>query len=270
MNWKGKIVGSLIGLLFTSNILGLLLGLFIGHLYDIGHFNRYRTATSAKKHSSQSNVQRIFFDSSFAIMGYLAKSDGRVTETEISIAKQIMGRMSLNQAMRQEAIRLFTVGKQPEFDLHAVIANLKRACWLHPSLLKTFLEFQIQMAYAGGEITPGKKGALKAVFTQMGIPGFRFEQFENQYRTEQNYRRHGRSTYSNPKQHLNEAYQVLGIPASTNDADVKKAYRRLMNKHHPDKLVAKGIPPEMVKLATEKTQQIKSAYEQIKQSRGFS
>ena len=64
-----------------------------------------------------------------------------------------------------------------------------------------------------------------------------------------------------------EAYEMLGVSKNASDADVKKAYRRLMNQHHPDKLVAKGLPEEMIKLANEKTQQIKEAYERIKKSR---
>ena len=62
-------------------------------------------------------------------------------------------------------------------------------------------------------------------------------------------------------------YQVLGVSKNASDAEVKKAYRRLMNQHHPDKLVSRGMPEEMVKLATEKTQEIKAAYETIKKSR---
>ena len=68
---------------------------------------------------------------------------------------------------------------------------------------------------------------------------------------------------------LKDAYLVLGVSSPASDADVKKAYRRMMNQHHPDKLVAKGLPEEMMKLATEKTQEIKKAYELIKQKRGM-
>ena len=56
--------------------------------------------------------------------------------------------------------------------------------------------------------------------------------------------------------------------ASVSDAELKKTYRRLMSQHHPDKLVAKGLPDEMVQDATEKTQQIKAAYEMIRKTRG--
>jgi len=62
---------------------------------------------------------------------------------------------------------------------------------------------------------------------------------------------------------LKEAYAVLGITNAASKAEVKKAYRRQMNEHHPDKLVSKGMPEEMVKMATEKTQEIKAAYELI-------
>ena len=53
------------------------------------------------------------------------------------------------------------------------------------------------------------------------------------------------------------------------DADVKTAYRRLMNRHHPDKLVSKGLPESMIDLAEKRTQQIGAAYERIKDERGF-
>ena len=69
------------------------------------------------------------------------------------------------------------------------------------------------------------------------------------------------------QQSLEDAYQVLGVDSSASDAAVKTAYRRLMNRHHPDKLVAKGLPEEMMKLATDKTSEIQGAWEQIREYR---
>ena len=69
-----------------------------------------------------------------------------------------------------------------------------------------------------------------------------------------------------PAQALKEAYEILGIESSASTAELKKAYRRLMSQHHPDKLVAKGLPEEMMKMAKEKTQEIQGAYEVIKKS----
>ena len=72
------------------------------------------------------------------------------------------------------------------------------------------------------------------------------------------------------QQSLEDAYQVLGVESSASDAEVKTAYRRLMNRHHPDKLVAKGLPEEMMKLATDKTREIQSAWEEIRECRKIS
>ena len=68
---------------------------------------------------------------------------------------------------------------------------------------------------------------------------------------------------------LDDAYSVLNISKNAGDAEVKKAYRRLISQHHPDKLVAKGLPEEMMKIATQRTHEIRQAYERIKEHRGF-
>ena len=68
---------------------------------------------------------------------------------------------------------------------------------------------------------------------------------------------------------LRDAFGVLGVEKSDDKATVKRAYRRLMSQHHPDKLVSKGLPEEMIKLATDKTQHIQKAYEKVKESRGW-
>ena len=62
---------------------------------------------------------------------------------------------------------------------------------------------------------------------------------------------------------------ILGADKSLTDKELKRAYRRLLAQHHPDKLVGKGLPEEMKKIANEKTQEIISAYELIKKHRGM-
>ena len=87
---------------------------------------------------------------------------------------------------------------------------------------------------------------------------------QQNYQQYQNYQGTRRQQVS-----LQDAYLLLGISASVSNAEVKRAYRKLMSQHHPDKLIAKGLPEEMLKLATEKTQNIKAAYESICAARGM-
>lgn len=263
MGWNGKIVGVIIGLML-GHPLWVVLGLIIGHLYDIGFFNKLLVKSIAK---GGVKIQRVFFDCTFSVMGYLAKADGRVTESEIRIAEKIMQQMNLSPEMRLEAIRLFNQGKQADFNMSAAIQSLKSACWQFPNLLRTFLEIQIQIANADGQISAGKRQALRAICEELGVQGFVFDQFEQQAYAEQSYQRYYHQQRQDPVQHLADAYQILNISKEASDAEVKKAYRRLMSQHHPDKLMAQGLPPEMIKLANERTQKIKSAYETIKKHR---
>ncbi len=261
MRWNGKIIGAIIGLL-TGHPIGVLIGLAIGHLWDIGFFSRLIQKNFAP---DTGRVQRVFFDTTFSIMGFLAKADGRVSVSEIRAAEAIMQQMELSAEMRLEAIRLFNQGKQTDFDWVTAMANLKTACWQNPNLLRTFLEIQIQIAGAEGQISSGKLSALQKICAELGIHGVIFDQFTGHGRHQQQYQQAYRPSSAQP---LAEAYQVLNVEPSASDMDIKKAYRRLLSQNHPDKLMSQGLPPEMIKLANERTQKIKTAYETIKKSRG--
>ena len=261
-NWTGKLVGGLIGLIIFPP-LGLLIGVFLGHIYD-KHF--------AKQGFGQNifRTQQVFFDSTFLIMGQLAKADGRVSENEIAAAKRIMGFMGLTQTRKKLAIKLFNKGKQPGFKIDPQLQLLKTTCAHRPSLLRIFLDIQLQVAYADGVIAPAKRRVLEHICQQLGVTG-NFSQFEDQFRTEQNYYHHSKTHFSSTTSSgLGPAYTILSIPESATQAEVKKAYRKKMSEHHPDKLMAKGLPEDMIKMATEKTQQIKKAYDQICQAKGWS
>ena len=73
----------------------------------------------------------------------------------------------------------------------------------------------------------------------------------------------GSNSFAQSGQQLANAYKVLGVTEQDSASDIKKAYRKLMSQHHPDKLVAKGLPPEMMEMAKQKAQDIQAAYELI-------
>jgi len=242
--------------------LGLVIGLIIGHCFDMGYFRAFSGFSHSR--SRHRNVQKIFFDTTFMVMGHIAKADGRVSENEIAHARQVMQQMGLTEDLKHEAIELFNKGKQADFQVNSAISQLRQACWRHPSLLKMFLEIQLRMSYADGtQMTQQKEAVLENIFSQLGIGGFRFNDFQQRFHHEQRYQGHQNRTQSSSQQSLSEAYQILGVSQQANKQEIKKAYRKLMSENHPDKLIAQGLPQEMIKVATEKTQRIKLAYEQI-------
>ncbi|MDT4881854.1 DnaJ-like protein DjlA [compost metagenome] len=66
-----------------------------------------------------------------------------------------------------------------------------------------------------------------------------------------------------------QALRVLGVTAASEPAEIKRAYRRLLNQHHPDKLAGSGANASRIAAATEKTREIQAAYAVVRQRRGF-
>ncbi len=267
MRINGKIIGLLLGMGFYVPI-GAILGLFIGHLFDKGYFHRLiAEAQSTKKDArGYTSTQQIFFDTSFAVMGYIAKADGRVSKQEIQLAERIMAEMGLSGEKRTQAINMFRQGKEPGFDYRVPLAQLRRVAWFQPGLVRMFLEMQVQIALVDGGMSQQSRSALRNVFLGLGYPERMFNLYERQFNA--SHQQQSSQAGSVPvRELLSDDYKLLGLTKTATDAEVKKAYRRMMSKNHPDRLIAKGMPPEMVKLATQKTQNIKQSYDRIMNTR---
>jgi len=265
MSWWGKIVGGGFGFLMGGP-LGAVVGAAFGHQFDKGvtqDFDRLG-------YQNQERTQLAFFSAVFSIMGHIAKVDGRVTQDEIDVARTMMQQMSLDEQQQKIAIELFNQGKQNDFDLDGVLMQFKQECRRHVTLMQMFIEVLLHAAYADGVMHPKEKEALKHITITLGFSSIKFQQLDDMVRSQRNFNQGG--SYAGGRQAptrdmLKDAYVMLNVSKSSTDAEVKKSYRRLMNQHHPDKLVSKGMPEEMVKIATEKTQEIKAAYELIKKFR---
>jgi DnaJ like chaperone protein len=68
---------------------------------------------------------------------------------------------------------------------------------------------------------------------------------------------------------LDDAYKALGMSKDSTDAEVKRAYRKLISQYHPDKLIGQGMPEDMIAMATEQAKEIQVAYDLVKKSRGM-
>ena len=261
MSWLGKVVGGAFGFLMGGP-LGAVLGASLGHQFDegMGGIKLDEQLNPGDQH----RVQMAFFTATFSVMGHIAKADGKVTAAEINLANRVMDELALNEDMRKTAINLFNQGKNADFPLLGVLDQFRRECHRRTNLIRMFLEIQIQAAFADGVLDQAEEAVLYKICGHLGISRFDYENIKRQFQAQQRF-------YGNNQQHsensLKDAYAILGISESATDTEVKKAYRRLMSQHHPDKLVAKGLPEEMMVIAKEKTQKIRKAYETIKQSK---
>lgn len=264
----GKIIGAICGYLLAGPF-GLILGLLIGHFFDRGLHFQWQHSPFRPGNTLLS--QQGFFNATFLVMGHIAKADGRVSEIEIAAARSVMNRMGLNETQRQRAAELFAEGKKVDFNLEKTLNDLIHACHGNKVLLRLFLELQGQTAMAEGSLSQPKQRILQKISKHFGFAPLNFVFFEDYFNYQSNYQQgHKRQSYQPPnsRTQLKDAYEVLGVSATASNVEVKKAYRRLMSQHHPDKLISKGLPEEMLKLATEKTQAIQAAYEKICSARG--
>lgn len=260
-----KILGMIIGYI-VGGFLGLLIGLYLGWLLD-RQLRPYVARWLVKKlHKTLQKTQRTFFETTFLVMGHIAKADGRVSEEEIKVARQIMVQMQLDEKTTREAMELFSRGKEPDFDLDGALASLRLVGMRQRHLMLMFIEIQLRAALADGDIDPAERAVLKKICESLGFSETDLQHLEARVKAE----RHSHQAAGRQQgMGLDDAYGILDIEESASDAEVKKAYRKLINQHHPDKLAAKGLPPEMMKLAEEKSHEIRTAYERIREQRGF-
>lgn len=269
MQFSGKLVGAILGLVLLRNPWGLLIGLVLGHFYD--------QSVAAAKRGPGGNALEIgvrFFKSTFEVMGHVAKADGRVSEAEIAAARQVMAELRLNGAQIHAAIAHFTRGKNPDFDLDSTLQDFAAACAQRPDLLRIFLEIQVRAALEGVDMQGPARTAVLKVAELLDVSRLELAHMEAVLRIRrEQFRANARSGGSagGPARpggmQLAAAYQVLEVDPKASDEEVAKAYRRQLSRHHPDKLKANGLPDSMLEHAKQRTQQIIEAYELIKSTR---
>lgn len=269
MSWLGKLVGGAFGFLMGGP-LGALLGAAMGHQFDQAHSGPGPFRAEVES-AEQYRAQMAFFTAVFSVMGHLAKADGRVNEAEIEMARRLMQRMQLNEAMRKAAMRLFNDGKQPGFDLDEVVGQFRQECHKHHSLQRAFVEFQLELALCDGLLDGNEERVLLRVCERLRFSRFEFHALKTAMEAQLRISRGGwrsQQAYGRPREpSLEECYATLGVAASASDADVRRAYRRLLSKHHPDKLAAAGVAEEKVRQANEKTHEIRKAWDIVRKAR---
>lgn len=275
MGWTGKVVGVLLGLATGLGVVGALIGLIIGHAYDESQAGGFQGSAA-----SAAEVRTTFFRTAFAVMGWVAKSDGRVSEQDIAAARQIFRQFRLGEADTRAAIEHFTRGKSQQFSPDEALAELRSACGGRHDLLRVFLEIQMRAALLGNGMQGQARNAVVRIAAALGVGGLEFAHLEAVLRMQGYGAAHAHRPGPGPgaaggyrpppvRNPLAEAYEVLEVKPEASDAEVKRAYRKQMSQNHPDKLVARGLPESMLEMAKERTQAIQAAWETIREARGI-
>ena len=269
----GKVIGGGLGWL-VGGPLGALLGLAVGHLFDKG----YAQVQAEGSPERRREIEQTFFQTVFRLSGHLAKADGRVSEAEVQQTEAYMMELGLTAEHRREAIALFKEGTAADFDVDAQVARFREVCGRRSNLVRMLLIFLVNLALADGALDQSEATLLKRIGQGLGISPAMFEQLLRMIQAQNQFRGQGQGYsgggYQGPTggpsraDQLQSAYDALGVRPEASDADIKKAYRKLMSEYHPDKLIGQGMPEDMVKEATERSQEIRTAYDLIKAERG--
>jgi len=257
MRIVGKIIGAIVGLILFHNPFGLLIGAVIGHFYDVA-------LTQLRPPSLGSG----FIEPLFAFAGALSKSDGRVSEGEIAAAESLMRRLRLDDTRRRIAIERFNAGKQQDFDPQLAILDLKRWCGGRRDLAFLVLDLLLDLVYAEGALVDAKLTLMRKLCWGLGVSDHELAALSAM----KGYGANGgpRGPGARPPQPgpmRIDPYTVLGIERSAGEREIKRAYRKLMSQHHPDKLG--DVPDELKRRAEDRAREINAAYERVKTERGF-
>jgi DnaJ like chaperone protein len=258
--WWGKLIGVALGWIAGGPV-GVVLGLFIGHGFDQWQFIQERGRVRPGDAG--------FNELAFQLMGCLARADGRVTDAEIESARRVMAQLGVAADDEDGLRRSFALGKEADFSLDAALRRARRQFGRRSDRARLLLEILVQLALADGHMRAAEQRMLEQVCRYLGFGRREFNQLIAIIGARHNRRHeHHRKTPGN-RGDVRTAYAILGVSRDDDVDTIKQAYRRLISQHHPDKLASRGLSPEMLRLAEEKTVEIRSAYDRIREARGI-
>lgn len=257
-HWWGKLLGGIIGLM-RGGITGAIFGIFVGHLID-------RFLSGLK---GANRTRDAFFGAVFSTLGHISKADGRVTQTEIAAAEMLMRRLQLTDDERKAAIQFFQQGKSDNFNLDATVKEFAQYSKMRQELRVMFIELLLETALADGGLGNAELAILNRVCQILHIPAAIFAAMLNAKASGSRGRAGGYQQAGRSTPPLSQSYATLGLKPDASAAEIKKAYRKLVSQYHPDKLVSRNLPEEMIEMSKTRVREINAAYDQIKAAKGI-
>ncbi|HLT02069.1 MAG TPA: TerB family tellurite resistance protein [Geminicoccaceae bacterium] len=273
----GKLIGAVLGLVISGDAVGALIGLLVGHGFD--HFwaqrararpraarrRPRRRGAAARRHEREESfpifadpaeTRRIAFATAVIVLGAkLAKADGRVTRDEIRAFKRVF---PIDDDEVGDVARIYNQAKVSARGYEPYARQIAALFGHDPVLLGEVLIGLFEVARVDREIGPAEVEFLRRVAAIFGFDQATFERLHARY-----------AATARDLSGADDAYAVLGLSRRANDEEIRQTYRKLVREHHPDRLIAKGMPPEMIEHANRTLATINAAYDRIAKERNL-
>ncbi len=233
MSVWGKVSGAAAGL-FVGGPVGALVGAVAGHFFL----------------DRESDPGVTFTIAVVALAGKMARADGVVSDEEFQVFRQAFG---VPPEEEGNVHRIFNLARQDIAGFEYYAGQIARLFVGNPAMLEDVLDGLFEIAKADGVLHPEEARFLERVAEIFGFA-------PNEYRRI-------RASHFAPE--LTDPYVILGLSYSADDNELRQTYRKLVRENHPDSLMARGVPQEFIKLATDKLAAINTAYEKICAERGM-
>ena len=233
MSVWGKVSGAAAGL-FVGGPVGAVVGAVVGHFFL----------------DQESDPGVTFTIAVVALAGKMARADGVVSEEEFRVFRQAFGVPPEEEGNVQ---RIFNLARQDIAGFEYYAGQIARLFVGNPAMLEDVLDGLFEIAKSDGVLHPCEARFLERVAEIFGFAPNEFRRI--------------RASHFAPE--LTDPYVILGLSYSADDNELRQTYRRLVRENHPDSLMARGVPQEFIKLATDKLAAINTAYEKICAERGL-
>jgi DnaJ like chaperone protein len=250
-------------------ILGKTIVLIVLLLVAYQFYRGFRKSVHAFERQGESlaRVSDEYVRALFSVMGHLAKTDGRVLEDEIRAARLVMHRLGLNPAQVRRAISWFDDGKRAGFPLVQTLREVRRVSGRSMSKRTMFLRLVLEVVLAKDSLSKEERGRIWTVCKEFGIGRVELAQLEAMIRAQKGFKRSPAGDADAAR--VRGAYEALGVSADASNDEIKQAYRRLMNKNHPDKISGSNPGAEVIAEAQRRTREVRGAYEMLKARRSI-
>jgi len=260
MGWIGMLIGSYLGGT-VGHLPGSLIGALLGYKAEDLLRGKKRRINDASISSGERS--KIFCASVAAMLAKMAKADGVVSSDEIDRVELAFRRLGFTPAARQYAIDVF---RRTKNDRHSIYSYARDFAAIVPSVDVRELMYEIlwDIACADGSASAAELDILQRIPASLGIRLDWYGYFASQ--------RLGRRSSGGPassRSPLADAYSILGARASDDVETLKRKYRDLAKKNHPDALRAQGLPEEMIGKATERMSRINAAWATVREARNI-